>query len=102
MKGTGIVRNIDELGRVVIPNEIRKIRDIQFKDLIEIFVEDDRIILQKYQASNTCVITGEVTNKNKVYPGDIILSPKGAEILLEELKTTIIRGTASENGNFVR
>lgn len=89
MKSTGIVRRVDELGRVVIPNELRKTRDIKFKDSIEIFVEEDRIILQKYQASNTCAITGEVTNKNKIYPGDINLSPKGAEILLEELKTTI-------------
>jgi len=89
MKSTGIVRKVDELGRIVIPMELRKSLDIQIKDPIEIFVEDQRIILQKYQPANVCAITGEVTNDNKIYPGDIILSPKGAEILFEQLKANV-------------
>ncbi len=89
MKSTGIVRKVDELGRVVIPRELRRTLDIQIKDPLEIFVEDQQIILQKYMPANACAITGEVTNENKVYPGNIILSPKGAEILYEQLKATL-------------
>ena len=49
MKSTGIVRKVDELGRIVLPMEIRKVMDIKEKDAIEIFTEADQIILQKYQ-----------------------------------------------------
>ena len=52
MKSTGIVRNIDELGRIVIPKEMRKKMDIASSDPIEIYVEDDKIILQK--CKNVC------------------------------------------------
>ena len=48
MKSTGIVRKVDELGRIVIPIEIRRIMDIDEKDALEIFTDNDRIILQKY------------------------------------------------------
>ena len=51
MKSTGIVRKVDELGRVVLPIEIRRTLDIAERDEIEIFMENDRIILQKYQPS---------------------------------------------------
>ena len=49
MKSTGVVRKVDELGRIVLPIEIRKILDIKQKDAIEIFTDDDKIVLQKYQ-----------------------------------------------------
>ena len=48
MKSTGIVRNIDELGRVVVPKEIRKKLGISNTDPVEIYVEGDKIILTKY------------------------------------------------------
>ena len=48
MKSTGIVRNIDELGRVVVPKEIRKKLGIASTDPVEIYVEGDKIILTKY------------------------------------------------------
>ena len=48
MKSTGIVRRIDELGRIVLPIELRNKMDIKTKDSIEIFVEEDKIILKKY------------------------------------------------------
>ena len=51
MKSTGVVRKVDELGRIVLPIEIRKTLDIQQKDAIEIFIDEDKIILQKYQSS---------------------------------------------------
>lgn len=58
MKATGIVRRIDDLGRMVIPKEIRKTRGIDPKTPMEIFVDGDRIILRPYQAE--CIFCGEV------------------------------------------
>ncbi len=57
MKSIGIVRQVDELGRIVIPKELRKVFDINFKDALEIYTEDDRIILKKYEPS--CVFCGD-------------------------------------------
>ena len=51
MKATGIIRNIDELGRIVIPKELRKKMDMKSSQPIEIYVDDDRIILTKYVPS---------------------------------------------------
>ena len=48
MKATGIVRNVDELGRIVVPKEMRTKMDILCGDPVEIFVEDDKIVLRKY------------------------------------------------------
>lgn len=58
MKATGIVRPVDELGRVVLPKELRKTMHINEKDGMEIFVEDDKIILRKYQPS--CIFCGSL------------------------------------------
>lgn len=49
MKSTGIVRKVDELGRVVIPMELRRTLGIAEKDALEIYVDGDKIILKKYQ-----------------------------------------------------
>lgn len=51
MKATGIVRRIDNLGRVVLPIELRRIFDLNREDPVEIYVQDDCIILKKYQKS---------------------------------------------------
>ena len=56
MKSTGIVRPVDELGRFVLPKEIRTTFDIDTKDSVEIFTDSERIILQKYQPA--CVFCG--------------------------------------------
>ncbi len=48
MKSTGITRPVDALGRVVIPMEIRENLDIKTKDLLEIFVQGDKIVLKKH------------------------------------------------------
>ena len=48
MRSTGIVRMVDQLGRIVLPIELRKAMDIKEKDPLEIFTDDDRIILTKY------------------------------------------------------
>ena len=49
MKSTGIVRKLDDLGRIVIPMELRRVFGITPEDNLEIFVEDDKIILQKVE-----------------------------------------------------
>ena len=56
MKSTGIVRKIDELGRIVLPIELRRTFDLNEKDAIEIYTDNDMIILKKFQ--RTCVFCG--------------------------------------------
>lgn len=56
MKSTGIVRKVDELGRIVLPIELRRNLNINERDSLEIFVDSDRIILQKYEPA--CIFCG--------------------------------------------
>ena len=56
MKATGVVRKVDELGRIVLPIEIRRNLDIHERDQLEIYLEGDRIILRK--AEMNCVFCG--------------------------------------------
>ncbi|AYO29247.1 AbrB/MazE/SpoVT family DNA-binding domain-containing protein [Biomaibacter acetigenes] len=56
MKSTGIVRKVDELGRVVIPIELRRTLDIAERDALEIYVDADRIVLKKYMPA--CIFCG--------------------------------------------
>lgn len=60
MKSTGIVRKVDELGRIVIPKELRKTFDIEEGDALEIFTEGNHIILRKYEPA--CVFCGQADN----------------------------------------
>lgn len=90
MKSTGIVRKVDELGRVVIPIELRRTLGIAEKDALEIYVDDEKIILKKYKPNMTCQITGEVSDYNlSLAEGKIILSKEGAEQILSELQQYI-------------
>ena len=57
MKSTGIVRKLDELGRVVLPIELRRTMDLSIHEMVEIFVEDDKIILKKYHPA--CIFCGD-------------------------------------------
>ena len=57
MKSTGIVRKVDELGRIVLPIELRRTLDIAEKDSLEIFVDGGSIVLKKYQPA--CVYCDE-------------------------------------------
>ncbi|UFJ43035.1 AbrB/MazE/SpoVT family DNA-binding domain-containing protein [Brevibacillus humidisoli] len=57
MKATGIVRRVDELGRVVLPKELRDVFNIEIRDSLEIYVQDDKIILKKYEPA--CVFCGD-------------------------------------------
>ncbi len=69
MKSTGIVRRIDELGRVVLPIELRRTFDIEVKDAVEIFTDTDMIILKKFQRS--CVFCGDAEDL-KEYKGKAV------------------------------
>lgn len=60
MKSTGIVRKVDELGRVVIPIEIRNQFNIAEKDPIEIYVDGSSIVLKKYEPN--CIFCGNTEN----------------------------------------
>jgi looped-hinge helix DNA binding domain, AbrB family len=60
MKSTGIVRKVDELGRIVLPIELRRTLNINEKDSLEIFVDNDRIVLQKYEPA--CIFCGNADN----------------------------------------
>lgn len=57
MKSTGIVRKVDELGRVVIPIELRRTLEIAEKDALEIYVDGEQIILKKYAPA--CIFCGQ-------------------------------------------
>jgi transcriptional pleiotropic regulator of transition state genes len=60
LKSTGIVRKIDDLGRIVIPRELRKSMGINDKDPLEIYTNDDTIVLKKYTPAD--IFTGEMDN----------------------------------------
>ncbi|KHD34199.1 AbrB family transcriptional regulator [Clostridium acetobutylicum] len=78
MKATGIVRRLDNLGRVVIPKELRRTFNIAEKDALEIYVDGEQIILKKYNPA--CVFCGEASD---------VVNYKGKKICkkcLKELK----------------
>ena len=80
MKSTGIVRKIDELGRLVLPIELRRTLEISDGDSLEIFVEDNTIILKKYQPA--CVFCGNA---------DGVVSFKGKNICSSCMKELSIQ-----------
>lgn len=63
MKKTGMYRRVDELGRIVIPKEIRQELEINIKDPMEIYTDGNSIILKKVQ--NSCIFCGETKNINE-------------------------------------
>ncbi|PED46527.1 AbrB/MazE/SpoVT family DNA-binding domain-containing protein [Bacillus cereus] len=92
MKSTGVTRKIDELGRIVLPKELRTTLGIAEKDPVEIFVEDEKIILQKYKSYNACAITGDISEKNiSLANGQIVLSPEGAELLIKQIQQQLVK-----------
>lgn len=60
MKSTGVVRKVDELGRIVLPIELRRTHGIEEKDALEIYVDGDNIILKKYEPA--CIFCGDARN----------------------------------------
>ncbi len=87
MKSTGIVRKVDELGRVVLPIELRRNLNIQEKDALEIFVDDDKIILKKYEPAD--IFTGSMDELidyrgKKIAKATIVELAKIAGLKIEE------------------
>ena len=81
MKATGIVRKVDELGRVVVPIELRRTLGIEIKDPLEIYTEGELIILKKYQPA--CIFCDSATD---------VTNHRGKNICrkcLQEIKETI-------------
>jgi len=76
MKSTGIIRKVDDLGRIVLPIELRRVLDIAERDELEIFVEGDRIVLQKYEPA--CVFCGSAPN---------LKSYRGKNVCVQCIKT---------------
>lgn len=70
MKATGIVRKVDELGRIVLPIELRRTMGIEVKDALEIYVDGAQIILEKYEPA--CIFCGEATDHE--YKGKLVCS----------------------------
>lgn len=77
MKSTGVVRQLDTLGRIVLPIELRRTMDIGVKDMVEIFVENDKIILKKYSPS--CVFCGDARDV-MTYKGKLVCKACMAEL----------------------
>ncbi|MEG1621629.1 MAG: AbrB/MazE/SpoVT family DNA-binding domain-containing protein, partial [Oscillospiraceae bacterium] len=73
-KSTGIVRKVDELGRIVLPIELRRTLDINIKDSLEIFVDGNQIVLKKFERS--CIFCSNsddlITYKGKTVCKDCI------------------------------
>lgn len=69
MKTTGIVRRVDELGRIVLPVELRRTLKIEIRDPLEIYTDGNRIVLKKYE--NTCIFCGSDENLTE-YKGKMV------------------------------
>ncbi|KRF51306.1 AbrB/MazE/SpoVT family DNA-binding domain-containing protein [Priestia megaterium] len=90
MKATGIVRKLDNLGRVVLPIELRRTLNIKKNEPVEIFVDNENIVLKKYSPNLACKVTGEVSEDNLILAkGKVILSPEGVKQLLKELEVKL-------------
>ncbi|MBQ4870344.1 AbrB/MazE/SpoVT family DNA-binding domain-containing protein [Priestia megaterium] len=90
MKATGIVRKIDNLGRVVLPIELRRTLNIKNDEPVEIFVDNKNIVLKKYSPKLACKVTGEVSEDNLILAkGKVILSREGVKQLLRELEVKL-------------
>ncbi len=78
MKATGIVRKVDELGRIVLPIELRRTLGIEIRDSLEIYVDGESIMLKKYEPA--CILCGEA--------GDLVeyMGKKICRSCIEKLK----------------
>ena len=99
MKSTGIIRRIDDLGRIVIPKEIRKNIKIKNGDSLEIFLEDTSIVLKKYSPIESIenVICDYVETFNQVTKHNIIVTDKEKIISISgSLKSKYKNGEISD------
>ena len=78
MKATGIVRKVDELGRIVLPMELRRTLGIQKEDPVEIFVDENNIILRKYEPA--CIFCGSASEVSIIHGKNI------CRVCIDEMK----------------
>ena len=69
MKSTGVVRQLDTLGRVVLPIELRRTLGIEIKDPIEIYVDGDYILLKKYEPA--CIFCGNAKDVTRIHDKNV-------------------------------
>lgn len=83
MKSTGITRRIDDLGRIVIPKEIRKNLKIKENEVLEIFINNDEIILKKFSSFNDSekVLSDYIKVINDMTGNDVIITDRDKVIL---------------------
>ncbi|WP_025150908.1 AbrB/MazE/SpoVT family DNA-binding domain-containing protein [Bacillus sp. H1a] len=85
MKNTGVARKVDELGRVVIPVELRRTLGIAEGTALDFHVDGENIVLRKQEKS--CFVIGEVSESNmELLGGRMFLSKEGATELLDFLE----------------
>lgn len=88
MKNTGVARKVDELGRVVIPVELRRTLGIAEGTAIDFHVDGENIVLRKQEKS--CLVTGKVSESNmELLDGRMFLSKEGATELLDILEKSV-------------
>ncbi|WP_250278549.1 AbrB/MazE/SpoVT family DNA-binding domain-containing protein [[Clostridium] colinum] len=85
MKSTGIVRHIDELGRIVLPKELRNKFNLRYRDGLEIFIKDDFIILKKCESTD--IFNGDAKD---------LIEYEGKKVSIQSLKNLI--EIAKKNG----
>ena len=99
MKSTGVIRKIDDLGRLVIPKEIRKNLNIHSGEDIEFFIEEDKVILKKYQKMLTAkentqkyidIITKITTSRIFITDKEMIISSSSEEDINQKIDSKII------------
>ena len=78
MKATGVVRKVDELGRIVIPSELRKTMHVGQGDSFELFTNEDTVVLKKYEPG--CVFSGSM---------DDLIDYKGRKVSKEALQEMV-------------
>lgn len=84
MKNTGVVRKIDELGRLVIPKELRNTLGLSEGTPLEIYVDGKHVILAKHE--KVCVVTGKASDTNiELFGGQVVVSEKGAKQLIDTI-----------------
>ncbi|PEZ81862.1 AbrB family transcriptional regulator [Bacillus cereus] len=89
MKNTGVARKVDELGRVVIPVELRRTLGIVEGTALDFHVDGENIVLRKHEKS--CFVTGEVSESNmELLDGRMFLSKAGAIELLNSLEKSMM------------
>ncbi|PKR83024.1 AbrB/MazE/SpoVT family DNA-binding domain-containing protein [Heyndrickxia camelliae] len=88
MRATGVTRKVDPLGRIVLPSELRKVYEINENDKLEIFTNEDTIILRKFRKEQACIFTGDILPNNFHFSrGKIVINQEIAKELLLELKS---------------